>query len=137
MLERIDIQNGLIITNATSSKVPVMVARLGRATLRQINSIEMNLDKMNVEKIFTKVEMRPNPFSASITLEIASIQNKQVVVKMINGQGRICKLFGWYLLTGTNVTTLNELGSLQTGEYKIDILDNSGSTLLNVRLEKA
>lgn len=137
MIERLDIQNGLIIKNIISSKVPVMVERSGRATLRQINSIEMTLDKMNVEKIFTKVEMRPNPFSASITIEIASIQNKQVVVKMINGQGRICKLFGWYLLKGTNVTTLNELGLLGNGEYKIDILDNSGTTLLNVRLEKA
>ncbi len=137
MLERIDIQNGIISTNETSSKVPTMVARSGRATLRQINSIEMTLDQINVEKIFTKVEMRPNPFSASITLEIASIQNKQVVVKMINGQGRICKLFGWYLLKGTNVTTLNELGSLHSGEYKINVLDNTGATLLNIQLEKA
>lgn len=94
-------------------------------------------ENMQTEKLFTKVNLRPNPFFSSVTLEVTSGQNKQVIVRMMNTEGQIIKLFGWYLLKGTNVTTINELNSLHIGSYLIDILDNSGEALFSTQLKKA
>jgi len=55
----------------------------------------------------------------------------------MNHDGQIVKLFGWYLLKGTNVTTMNELNALHNGAYIMDILDNGGEMLFTTQLNKA
>lgn len=123
--------------NEPIRKVPGLIARLGSMGTQKINNPEKPLENMKTEHLFTKVNVRPNPFFTSITLEITCEQNKQVVVRMANEDGRIIKLFGWYLLKGTNVTTITELSSLHKEEYAVDVLDNDGMTVFNVRLNKA
>ncbi|MBC7849276.1 MAG: hypothetical protein H7Y31_06050 [Chitinophagaceae bacterium] len=115
------------------SKVPGMICRLGQTG----NEQNFNPENMQTETLFTKVNLRPNPFHTSITLEVTSGQNKQVIVRMMDTEGQIIKLFGWYLLKGTNVTTVTELMMLQGGEYLVDILDNNGSILFTTALKKA
>jgi len=134
-----DLQQGHIMTNnmnGTITKIPDMICRLGRTGENQINNPETN-PVMQTEQLFTKVNMRPNPFFTSVTLEVTSGQNKQVIVRMMNPDGHIVKLFGWYLLKGTNVTTMNELNSLHNGAYIMDILDNGGEMLFTTKLNKA
>ena len=123
--------------NEPRTRVPGLIARLGNMSNPRISNPEKPLENMKTEPLFTKVNVRPNPFFTSITLEITCEQNKQVVVRMANEDGRIIKLFGWYLLKGTNVTTITELSSLHKEEYSVDVLDNDGSPVFNVRLNKA
>ena len=123
--------------NELSTRVPGLIARLGNMGTQKISNPEKPLENMKIEPLFTKVNVRPNPFFTSITLEITCEQNKQVVVRMANEDGRIIKLFGWYLLKGTNVTTITELSSLHKEEYSVDVLDNDGMPVFNVRLNKA
>lgn len=126
------------MTQKMIGAVPEMIGRLGRGQKQPINNnIEMYPENMQTEALFTKVNLRPNPFFSSVTLEVTSGQNKQVIVRMMNLEGQIIKLFGWYLLKGTNVTTINELNSLHNGEYVIDILDNGGDVLFSAQLKKA
>lgn len=86
--------------------------------------------------MITKVTVRPNPFYTVLTLEVQCETNKNVIVRMFNADGRIVKMFSWYLVKGTNVTAINELGTLDTGNFLLDIIDNEGAVLYSTRLTK-
>jgi len=120
---------------AISPEIPGMIERLGRnySTFNQ----EPDPENMKTEIIFSKVSVRPNPFSTSVTLEVTSSQNQQVIVRMSNEEGQIVKLFGWYLLKGTNVTTMTELNSFYSGTYSIAILGGDGELFFNTEISKA
>ena len=121
--------------NEIASKVPMMIGRL--VNNGQDQNTNPNPENMQTETLFTKVNLRPNPFSTSVTLEVTSGQNKHVIVRMMSEEGTIVKLFSWYLLKGTNVTTITELAPLHVGGYVLDILDNNGQLLSTVALKKA
>jgi hypothetical protein len=86
--------------------------------------------------MITKVTVRPNPFYTVLTLEVYCENNKNIIVRMFNEDGRIVKMFSWYLVKGTNVTAINELGNLDNGLFLLDIIDNEGSVLFSTRLTK-
>ena len=86
--------------------------------------------------MITKVTVRPNPFYTVLTLEVYCDSNKNIIVRMFNADGRIIKMFSWYLVKGTNVTAVNELGTLENGLFLLDIIDNEGSVLYSTRLTK-
>lgn len=87
--------------------------------------------------MITKVVARPNPFYTSVTLEVACEHSRHTIVRMTDADGKIVKLFSWYLVRGSNVTTITEMGAMQAGGYVIDILDNEGNSLFNTALTKA
>lgn len=125
------------LVNEAQTKVPVLIGRLGKNANGENAYSETITEAMTTLDFFTKVNMRPNPFFTALTLEVSSSQNKQVIVRLMSPEGQIMKLFGWYLLKGTNVTTINELGSLRGGEYQLDIMDNIGGLLYSGPLKKA
>ena len=86
--------------------------------------------------MITKVTVRPNPFYTVLTLDVYCESNKNIIVRMFNADGRIVKMFSWYLVKGTNVTAINELGNLENGLFLLDIIDNEGSVLFSTRLTK-
>ena len=55
---------------------------------------------------------------------------------MFSEEGRIVKMFSWYLVKGTNVTAINELGNLNNGMFLLDIIDNEGTVLFSSKLTK-
>src|SRR5689334_24951611 len=57
-------------------------------------------DKKNT--VITKVLIRPNAFFTAITLDVASEQSRHAIVRMYNMEGRIVKMFSWFLVRGTN-----------------------------------
>lgn len=116
-----------------SAAIPGMIKRLG--TNPTINQ-ETYQEIMKTELIFSKVNVRPNLFSTSVTLEVTSNQNHQVVVRMSNDEGQIIKLFGWYLLKGTNVTTISDLQSFNSGIYSMAILGNDGELMYSTEITK-
>jgi hypothetical protein len=90
------------------------------------------------ETIFmiTKVNAKPNPFFTSITLDVVCEQNRHTIVRMFDMNDRIVKMFSWYLVRGTNVTTINELNSLGGGTYSVDIIDSEAKVLYATKLRK-
>lgn len=85
---------------------------------------------------FSRVNLRPDPFEDSITIEILSTQNMQVVVKMTNPEGTIINMFGWFILQGTNVTSIRKLQGLPEGNYQVSIFNNDGKVLYLITLKK-
>ena len=83
-----------------------------------------------------KVSIKPNPFTTTLTLEASSDRNKQIIVKMIDPAGRIIKMFGWFLIEGTNVTTMPGFKKIPAGEYSIDLFDQEGVRLHSSTISK-
>ncbi len=86
--------------------------------------------------MITKVTVRPNPFNTVLTIDVTCETNKNIIVRMFNEEGRIVKMFSWYLVKGTNVTAINELQNLRSGLFIVDIIDNEGTVLFTTKLNK-
>lgn len=95
-----------------------------------------NPPPVKTKNMITKVTVRPNPFYTVLTLDVACDSNRNIIVRMFNGDGRIVKMFSWYLVKGTNVTAINELGNLNNGIFLLDIIDNEGAVLFSSKLTK-
>jgi hypothetical protein len=117
------------------AKIPVAFHRMMKPVNGQ-TAPEKHLTKPNDDMI-TKVIARPNPFYTSVTLEVACEHSRHTIVRMTDAESRIVKLFSWYLVKGSNVTTITEMGAMHPGGYVIDILDNEGNSLFNTALTKA
>ena len=91
----------------------------------------------NPKYMITKVTVKPNPFSTTITLDISCNQSRHVIVRMFDEDGRIVKMLSWYLVKGTNVTSISELKNLNTGSYLIDVIDHEGKVLHSTEARKA
>ena len=87
-------------------------------------------------EISMKVTTRPNPFSTSVTLDVSCDQNKHIIVRMFDEGGKIIKMLSWYVMKGSNVTSINELNILHNGQYFLDIIDTEGTVLFNTKLSK-
>lgn len=83
-----------------------------------------------------KVITRPNPFFTSVTLDVISDQNKHIIVRMFDEAGKIIKMLSWYVMKGSNVTSINELNILGSGEYFLDIIDSEGTIIFQTVLSK-
>ena len=90
----------------------------------------------NKYTMITKVTVRPNPFYTVLTLDVACDSNRSIIVRMFNEAGKIVKMFSWYLVKGTNVTSINELGSLENGMFQLDMIDNEGKVLFSSKITK-
>ncbi|THU40703.1 T9SS type A sorting domain-containing protein [Niastella caeni] len=82
------------------------------------------------------ITTRPNPFISSLTLEITTTEDRPGVVRMIDATGKIISLFLWKLKKGVNISNINNLNKLDTGLYKLDVLDEAGKIICSTRVEK-
>ena len=122
-----------------------MIANLDRCRSELLNRIltddfdednEVTTLPYNKYAMITKVTVRPNPFYTVLTLDVACDTNRSIIVRMFNEAGKIVKMFSWYLVKGTNVTSINELSNLESGMFLLDIIDNEGTVLYTSRLTK-
>ena len=88
------------------------------------------------QSAFMKVVVRPNPFQSSITLDVTSEMGKNVIIRIFNEDGRLVKMFSWFLLKGVNVTTVNDMDNLSSGEYQLDMIDQEGKLLFCTKLTR-
>lgn len=93
-----------------------------------------NTEKKNI--VITKVVVRPNPFFTAITLDVTSEQSRHTIVRMYDTEGHIVKMFSWFLVKGTNVTSINEINALTEGMYHLDLIDNEGKLLYSTNVTK-
>ena len=99
------------------------------------NPLNYNIIPKSVEMI-EHVNLKPNPFSSVLNIEISCQYSKQVIVRMFNETGRIVKMFSWYLVKGINVTSLNDFKKDNSGYYLLDVIDHEGTVLYSSRIEK-
>lgn len=103
----------------------------------EVPSLILNIwnavDQINEEKkvaatanVLNKISIRPTPFSSTVTVELGIDTNEHVIVRMTDSKGTILRLFGWHLITGTNVTSISGLSSIKPGEYTIEVLNHLG-----------
>jgi hypothetical protein len=122
-----------------------MIADLNRCRTELLNRIltddcdednEVTTLPYNKYTMITKVTVRPNPFYTVLTLDVACDTNRSIIVRMFNEAGKIVKMFSWYLVKGTNVTSINELSNLESGLFLLDIIDNEGIVLFSSKIKK-
>jgi mRNA-degrading endonuclease HigB of HigAB toxin-antitoxin module len=83
-----------------------------------------------------KVITRPNPFNSFLTLNVTCELNRHVIVRISGEHGEIVSMFGWSMIKGTNITTINETDKLEPGTYHLCIMDQDGSELFRTQMEK-
>lgn len=86
--------------------------------------------------MITKIIIRPNPFETFIALEIECVQSKHLIIRMTDLHDRIVKMFSWFVVKGANVTSFNEMDSLEAGNYCLDVMDLEGELLFSTDLIK-
>lgn len=87
-------------------------------------SAEMQSKDMNVN-----IMIRPSYFFSSVVVEARCEQNTHAIVHLTNKSGKIVKMFGWYLLNGANITTINDLEPGELSELLMVISDGDGKIL--------
>jgi hypothetical protein len=118
----------------SNSPIPETFRRLLQF-VAQNDGLEKSSNTKPIE-MSMKVTTRPNPFFTSVTLDVLCDQNKHVIVRMFDEAGKIIKMLSWYIMKGSNVTSINELSILNNGLYFIDIIDSEGTILFNTKLSK-
>jgi hypothetical protein len=83
-----------------------------------------------------QITTRPNPFVASITLEITTAEDKPGVVRMVGEDGKIVQLFLWQLKKGINISNISNLNRLASGKYSLDVMDKNGSIMCSAKIIK-
>ena len=86
--------------------------------------------------MITKIIIHPNPFESFLAMEITCVQSKHLIIRVTDSDERIVKMFSWFVVKGTNVSTFNEMDSLSAGHYCLDIMDLEGELLFSTELEK-
>jgi hypothetical protein len=117
-----------------NSRIPEAFRRILHFVAKNEESDDNPNTKPN--EMSMKVTTRPNPFYTSVTLDVICDQNKHIIVRMFDEAGKIIKMLSWYVMKGSNVTSINELHNLNTGQYYLDIIDSEGTVLFNTRLSK-
>ena len=82
------------------------------------------------------ITTRPNPFITSLTLEISATEDQPGVVRMADDTGKIISLFLWKLKKGINISNINNLNKLGTGQYLLDVMDEEGKIMCSTRVIK-
>ena len=86
--------------------------------------------------LMEQVTVYPNPFISKISLEITSLDNKTAIVSLLNSQERIIKMFSWNVKAGMNKTSINGLGSLPAGTYRLVLKETNGTPLHDTKITK-
>jgi len=130
--------NPILIDKKTAiehlSRIPEAFKRIFQIGADECASITRRTNSINTMSM--KVTTMPNPFYTSVTIEVTCEQNKQIIVRMFDEGGKIIKLLSWYIVKGSNITSINELSVLDNGHYFIEIIDNDGNLLFNTKLSK-
>ncbi len=76
----------------------------------------------------------PNPVSSYVVVNLVSDVKETVTLKLIDNNGRVVKTFNQALNNGANQIRLNDLGTLPTGVYVLQI--KGKSLLINEKIMK-
>lgn len=84
-----------------------------------------------------EVSVYPNPFNYSITIEVASAEDTDCIILLADIQNsKIIRMIGAGLGKGINKIALENLHSLQSGAYQLDIKNAEGDSICQTKLIK-
>jgi hypothetical protein len=84
-----------------------------------------------------EISVYPNPFDHYIMLEITCDENIDCIVTLADvGQGKIIRMLGASLVSGTNRIPFDNLESLSPGNYQLEIKTAAGEPVYRTRLFK-
>ena len=121
-------------TQKPGTQIPEAFRRILQVTGNPEGTDTNSTSKPN--EMSLKVTTRPNPFFSTVTVDITCDQSKHVIVRMFDEAGKIIKMLSWYVMKGSNVTSINDLNILSSGQYFLDIIDTEGTVLFNTTLSK-
>jgi hypothetical protein len=85
----------------------------------------------------TEISVFPNPFDHFIFVEVTCEESFDCIILLADiGPGRIIRMMGAGLNTGLNRLSLDDLQSLGSGEYQLDIKTVDGEVLYQTMLIK-
>ena len=85
----------------------------------------------------TAVSVYPNPFDRYIEIELTCAENGDCIILLANlNNNKIIRMLGAGLEKGVNKIPLDDLQSLQLGEYQLDIKDPTGESIYETMLIK-
>jgi hypothetical protein len=84
----------------------------------------------------TQFMAHPNPFLSCITLEIATKEDGYSIIYLFDGDGKIVKMLTWELKKGINMTRLTDLDKLLNGLYFLDVLNEDGKIMHQLKVVK-
>lgn len=79
----------------------------------------------------------PNPFFSSLSVEVTSDVDSQVIFRLYNQAGNLIKMSYWKLLKGNNKIMLDSLQNLSTGLYTVEIKSENNHVLHKFELVKS
>ena len=85
----------------------------------------------------TEISVFPNPFDHFIMLEVTCDEPLDCIILLADlGPGRIVRMMGAGLKQGINRVSLDDLHSLATSQYQLDIKTVDGEVLYQTMLIK-
>lgn len=85
----------------------------------------------------TAISVYPNPFDHYIQIELTCAENRDCIILLADlKDNRIIRMLGAGLEKGVNKIPLDDLQSLQLGEYQLDIKDPTGESIYETMLIK-
>jgi hypothetical protein len=85
----------------------------------------------------TEIFVNPNPFTRSINIEINCPDRDDCIILLADLQNsKIVRILGAGLSKGVNKIAIEDLHSLETGNYQLDIKNTDGERLYAAKLSK-
>ena len=92
-----------------------------------ISSIQQNDASLSVN-------VTADQHTSSIIIDITSPDNRNTIVRMLNRDRKIIKIYSWYLMKGRNITTIKNYDQLETGLYIFQIMKIGGDIIFSGRI---
>jgi hypothetical protein len=89
----------------------------------------VNIAMQNSSRSSVRVSVDADLRKATITIEVSSGQSRHTIVRLLNEDDKIIRMFSWYLLNGVNSVTLDNLNKDEMSGYWLDLLDYEGNTI--------
>ena len=121
-----------VIDTHTGEEKPAFLLKV----LNAVGAIREQGEDKKIALAPLAVQLKPREFSNQIMVEVLSETEQELIVKFRMANGKILRLFGWKLIAGSNVTTLQQLERYPEGNYLLEIFSVDGHLLFSGRLSK-
>jgi hypothetical protein len=86
--------------------------------------------------VFSEIASYPEKFSDDITVEISADEEDYCIIVLTNELGRILRMMGVNLSQGKNQIHVDQLNTLEAGNYEISVKNTKSNVLYSSILTK-
>ena len=84
-----------------------------------------------------EISVYPNPFHSSITIELVCLEEEDYILLLADVRNsKIIRMLGAGLSKGLNTIPLEDLSTLESGSYQLDIKNSDGELIYKTQLIK-